>query len=178
MDEVRRAYAVLGLPAHASPEQIKRRYRILVKTWHPDRFASDPAAQAEATDRLSHINRAYHLLAGSSAQNPGPSASSDAPAASSPHRLTREEIDRIVDAIGNASFLDSALGWVDWGLWGSMTSRDLRADDWLPLVIVFVLAFALFAIEKWLGRGITFISLIAIAIAARVVSLRQKSRTP
>ena len=31
------ALSVLGLPLHATPEQIKRRYRQLAKRYHPDR---------------------------------------------------------------------------------------------------------------------------------------------
>jgi hypothetical protein len=177
-DEVRRAYAVLGLPSRATPEQIKRRYRILVKMWHPDRFASDPAAQAEASDRLTHINRAYRMLSGRNAFIPDHSAPSDeAPGASSPHRLTREEIDGIVRAIGNVSALDSALGWVEWGLWGPITSLDLMADGPRSVVIGVVLALVLIAIELWLGWGVAFLIAISLAIVPRVLSSLQRSRT-
>lgn len=31
------ALAVLGLPANATPQQIKHRYRVLAKRYHPDR---------------------------------------------------------------------------------------------------------------------------------------------
>lgn len=31
------ALAVLGLPANATPQQIKQRYRMLAKQYHPDR---------------------------------------------------------------------------------------------------------------------------------------------
>ena len=35
--ERQQALAVLGLPANATPQQIKRRYRALAKKYHPDR---------------------------------------------------------------------------------------------------------------------------------------------
>lgn len=35
--ERQQALAILGLPPNASPEQIKRRYRMLAKRYHPDR---------------------------------------------------------------------------------------------------------------------------------------------
>lgn len=35
--ERQQALAVLGLPANATPQQIKRRYRALAKRHHPDR---------------------------------------------------------------------------------------------------------------------------------------------
>jgi len=61
-DHLGRAYATLGLPFGSSPKRIKRRYRLLVRRWHPDQFATDPVGRMEATDRLVHINRAYRLL--------------------------------------------------------------------------------------------------------------------
>lgn len=48
------ALAVLGLPAHATPEQIKRRYRQLAKRYHPDR-GGDPR-------EMQRIIAAYELL--------------------------------------------------------------------------------------------------------------------
>jgi len=35
--ERQQALSVLGLPANATPQQIKRRYRTLAKRYHPDR---------------------------------------------------------------------------------------------------------------------------------------------
>jgi len=48
------ALAVLGLPSHATPEQIKRRYRQLAKRYHPDR-GGDPR-------EMQRIIAAYELL--------------------------------------------------------------------------------------------------------------------
>ena len=50
-------YAALGLPAGATPEQVKKRYRDLVRRYHPDVNASQDAAQ-----RILVINEAYHTL--------------------------------------------------------------------------------------------------------------------
>lgn len=35
--ERQQALAILGLPPNATPDQIKRRYRMLAKRYHPDR---------------------------------------------------------------------------------------------------------------------------------------------
>jgi DnaJ-domain-containing protein 1 len=62
MDPVRRACAALGLPHDSSYATVRRRYRALVKTWHPDRFAADTQGQAEANLRMRVINDAYTTL--------------------------------------------------------------------------------------------------------------------
>lgn len=54
----------LGIDPGASPEEIKRAYLALVKRWHPDRFANDPAQQQIAEDKMRSINVAYETLVG------------------------------------------------------------------------------------------------------------------
>lgn len=62
MDSLVRAYAILGVRPGAPAPEIKKRYRALVKVWHPDRFAADPQGQAEAAARMRAINEAYETL--------------------------------------------------------------------------------------------------------------------
>ena len=58
-----RACAVLGLDPTATPEQIRRRHRELVKQHHPDAHRNlGPVAAAEATERFLQIQRAYETL--------------------------------------------------------------------------------------------------------------------
>lgn len=54
----RKALATLGLDEAVTFEEIKSRYKQLVKRWHPDANGSDPAAE----DRLKRINAAYACL--------------------------------------------------------------------------------------------------------------------
>lgn len=57
------ALAVLDLPAHATPEQIRKRHRELVRRFHPDAQPHlGPVAQREATERFTAIQRAYETL--------------------------------------------------------------------------------------------------------------------
>jgi tellurite resistance protein len=57
------ALAVLGLDDAATPEQIRRRHRELVRKFHPDAQPHlGPAAQREATERFTAIQRAYETL--------------------------------------------------------------------------------------------------------------------
>ncbi len=51
-------YTVLGVSKSASAADIKKAYRRLAKTLHPDRNKDDPKAQ----DKFSEINQAYEVL--------------------------------------------------------------------------------------------------------------------
>jgi len=50
-------YAVLGLTADATPEQIRDAYRTLARRLHPDR-----TARRDAADRMARLNEAYYVL--------------------------------------------------------------------------------------------------------------------
>ena len=52
--ERQQALNVLGLPANATPQQIKRRYRSLAKKYHPDRGGD--------RQQMMRIIAAYELL--------------------------------------------------------------------------------------------------------------------
>ena len=108
-----RAYAQLGVPPGASPMQFRKRYKELVRRWHPDRFASDPRGQAEAAVRMREINAAYHLILASAGSPPygasGFSRTTDARVAGP---LTRDEIERMVQAVGTNGPVDVVLGSV------------------------------------------------------------------
>lgn len=58
-------YLILGLPRDASPEDVRNRYRALVREHHPDRHiaAGVPEEMVElATRRLQKINEAYDKI--------------------------------------------------------------------------------------------------------------------
>lgn len=55
-------YAILDLPSNASFQEIRSRYRKLVRQSHPDRLIASgapPAVIKAATAKLAHINQAY-----------------------------------------------------------------------------------------------------------------------
>lgn len=56
------AFAVLGVPESATRSTLRRRYKALVRKWHPDRFIGDPQRVLQATERLQAINRAYDTI--------------------------------------------------------------------------------------------------------------------
>lgn len=51
-------YAVLGLDAHATPEQVRAAYRGLAQRFHPDHNPKNMAAER----RMQELNRAYDVL--------------------------------------------------------------------------------------------------------------------
>jgi len=51
-------YVILGLQRGASPRDIKRAYRKLVKKWHPDFHPGDPSCAR----KIQEINEAYEVL--------------------------------------------------------------------------------------------------------------------
>ena len=115
MNDIRRAYAVFGLPAGSPYPAVRKRYMSLVKTWHPDRFASDPQGQAEAGERLRVINAAYSTLARRLDVPATKTETPRRPPKPVGRRLSREEIDAMVAAIGSEGPLDDlfrALGRV------------------------------------------------------------------
>jgi DnaJ-domain-containing protein 1 len=58
-EAIRRDYETLGVNPRDSTPTIRRRYRQLVKRWHPDRFSEGSQAHDQATSRIRAINAAY-----------------------------------------------------------------------------------------------------------------------
>jgi curved DNA-binding protein CbpA len=61
MNELHKAYAVLGLDPGSSMESIMRRYKRLIMVWHPDR-APTPDHKEFAEEELKKINNAKDVL--------------------------------------------------------------------------------------------------------------------
>lgn len=61
-------WVVLGLRPGASADDVRRRYRLLSRVWHPDRFVDGPPElRAEAEVMMARLNRAHQALAGGQA---------------------------------------------------------------------------------------------------------------
>jgi tetratricopeptide (TPR) repeat protein len=54
-------YAILGVQASASDEEIKAAYKKKVREWHPDQFP-DPDKKKEAEDMMRLVNGAFDIL--------------------------------------------------------------------------------------------------------------------
>lgn len=164
--QLARAYAVLGLRPGAPAREIRSRYRELARRWHPDRFAQDPQGQAEAAIQMRQINDAFKRIVAS--RTP---VETQPPTCASPPdaRLSRDEIERMVQSLGTDGPIDWLLGglkggwdWnegvsrarmsatISWGVailaqviweWHSI-GKDGRPGSWTPLV-VFIGAFLL-----------------------------------
>jgi hypothetical protein len=62
------ALQILELPANASQDEIKGKYHLLVKVWHPDRFQGDKKLRDAAEEKLKLINSTYLFLTSGSPQ--------------------------------------------------------------------------------------------------------------
>src|SRR5271157_3459603 len=60
--ERERYYRVLNLEPTASPEEVYRVYRDLVRIWDPQRFATQPHLELMAEAKLKEIIEAYNAL--------------------------------------------------------------------------------------------------------------------
>jgi DnaJ-like protein len=61
-------WVILGLRPGSSTEDIRRRYRLLSRVWHPDRFIDGPPElRAEAEIMMARLNKAHNTLAGTAA---------------------------------------------------------------------------------------------------------------
>jgi len=58
MAQTKDYYAVIGVPASATQDEIKKQYRKLAAKHHPDKNASDP----KAAERFKEISEAYQVL--------------------------------------------------------------------------------------------------------------------
>lgn len=86
------ALQTLGLMPGATPHEIEKTYRLLVKVWHPDRFQSDPGLKLAAEEKLKAINTAHTYLASSPRQTrtrrPKAPRASQSPTVVMPRRST------------------------------------------------------------------------------------------
>jgi curved DNA-binding protein CbpA len=53
---------ILGLGPSATRTDARTAFRRLAKTWHPDRFATDPLKAKRAEEKMKQVNEAFHFL--------------------------------------------------------------------------------------------------------------------
>jgi hypothetical protein len=93
-------YRVLGIGRDAGARELKRAYRLLSLTWHPDRHAHAPdAVRMEAEQRFKEIHRAYQAV---SEALRAPRADLQAPHAAPP-REAGDLADAIRSAVASAA---------------------------------------------------------------------------
>lgn len=54
-------YEVLGVRPGASPDEVKKAYRVLVKKYHPDHYKDHPL-ESLAKEKMQEVNEAYDWL--------------------------------------------------------------------------------------------------------------------
>ena len=159
---------MLELTPPVTADALRQQYRRLAKRWQPDRHASDPAAHADATDRMRRINDAFRLVASSLGNHaPAAAAPSTTPPASrwtSPRpataRMSREETFYFVvlpPAVGRLAGLAFGFVWIPlFIIWNAESERmPAEARPWLRRLgwglMALPLVFALLAALSWPG---------------------------
>lgn len=56
-------YCILGVPSGASWKELRKAYKSLVNTWHPDRFQQDARQKRLAEEKTKEINQSFKELA-------------------------------------------------------------------------------------------------------------------
>lgn len=62
VEELRRAYEVVGIPIDSSAVAIKQGYRNRARYWHPDKWPIGSKDQETAAERMRNLNVAYDLI--------------------------------------------------------------------------------------------------------------------
>ena len=60
--EIRDAFDEIGVAPSATNEEVGKAYKTLLLKHHPDRFATEPAKLAAATERTKSINSAFQQI--------------------------------------------------------------------------------------------------------------------
>ena len=61
-DAIAAAYRLLGVPPESSPLHIRRAYRELTRTWHPDKFPPGSHHHEYAAERMHDLKEAFDVI--------------------------------------------------------------------------------------------------------------------
>lgn len=153
MKSVNEYCKILGVDSSATPEELKKAYRDLVKEWHPDRFLYNPRLHSKAQEKLREINDAYDQLQ-ALISNPK-TRPSQPPRASGPHasagrRETANATPRRPTAPSAPSKNHSVSSWRKHYVWLSRVILQTVRDPWLITAIILMFAVAL--VVDWFYR--------------------------
>ena len=101
-------YAVLAVPRNATEDQIRRRFRELARTRHPDRFRGEEKARAEKD--FQEITQAFNVLADPERRrrHDVELVRPEEPGAGDARQLSRVYLQRGVKAYKEKSYLEAA----------------------------------------------------------------------
>ena len=151
-DPVTRAYATIGVRPDASLRDLKKQYKRLARTWHPDKWTRDPVSQVDAAQRMRAINDAYATLHRVTRTRHAPRSG----------RLSDAEREEIVRAIGSVSPVASTMNFLAWFLPMAMALVPMSTPHMNPRsageamrgsAILFAAGVAIWLYQRWSRRS-------------------------
>jgi hypothetical protein len=138
---------ILRVNSSATPEELKKAYRELVKEWHPDRFLHNPRLRRKAEEKLREINEAYDrlqsLLANPKSRPSQSSKESRPQAAAARRKANNAPLKK--SAAPSASSINPRSGtWRKHCLWLWRVILETAKDPWLITALILMFALAVF----------------------------------
>ncbi|NNF98662.1 MAG: DnaJ domain-containing protein [Desulfobacteraceae bacterium] len=129
-------FRILELRPGAGRPDVKRAYKRLAKTWHPDRFSEDSILNSIANEKIIQINRAYETLINhphlvspadqNTSSNIGPTVGKDCPGPPTAN-LFNFLLDELKKSVANIRGWKRPWAWLS-SVWSRQRVQSKRKD--------------------------------------------------
>ena len=153
MKSVNEYCKVLGVDSSATPEELKKAYRDLIKEWHPDRFLHNPRLQKKAEEKLREINEAYdqlQSLISNPKSRPSQSSKESKPQTNAGRLKANSATAKKPAAPSRPSINPHVASWRKHYLWLWRVILLTLRDPWLITAVIVMLALAV--VVDWFYR--------------------------
>ena len=171
LEELLDAYALLEAEHTASSGDLRRAYRRLARTHHPDRVPPNSPEHRQATTRMAAINAAYDLIRDAPLRHHPMSRPSDPDL-----RYTQAHVDEALRRARDVRWVDAVVGGVAFSVLCLLALLTLvpvlsRAGVSYPMILVIV---GITVATVWFGRRWVdfFVALDGVVALLRLLQMR------